>query len=206
MAVKLDILPVGPLQANCYILSDDGGIAVMVDPGGDSDQLIAQCDGLQLKMVLLTHGHVDHVAAACAVKAATGAPVWAHEADWEAVEHPHPYFAQMVGGVEPCTLDGKLEDGQEMQVGEIALRIMHTPGHSSGSVCIGWEGGVLTGDTLFAGSVGRTDLPGGSSAELMQSLRRMAARLAPETVIYPGHGPATTMAEELADNPFLQGL
>jgi hydroxyacylglutathione hydrolase len=149
---------------------------------------------------------VDHIAAACEVKEALGAPVWAHADDWHFVEKPHPYFAQMVGGVKPCQIDGTLEDGQQITVGEIELTVLHTPGHSEGSVCLLWEGVAFTGDTLFAGSVGRFDLPGGSWPILEDSLRKIVEHLAAETVIYPGHGPSSTMAEEIAHNEYLEDL
>ncbi len=206
MSAELITLPVGPLQANCHILRDPAGPAVIIDPGGDADRIMARCRDLRPEQVLLTHGHVDHVAAARALQRDLGLPVLAHPEDWHFVAKPHPYFAQMVGGVEPCTPDGELSDGQEIHVGAISLRVMHTPGHSLGSVCLQWGDDIFTGDTLFAGSVGRTDLPGGDWDTLAQSLRRLVATLSPEAVVYPGHGPSTTMRDELAENPFLQDL
>lgn len=208
MPVELAILPVGPLEANCYVLSDSGGNAIIVDPGGEAERILAHLPaaGQGTPMILLTHGHVDHIAAACALKERLGAKVLAHAEDWHFVETPHPYFAQMVGGVEPCKIDEALQDGQEIAVGEIKLTVLHTPGHSPGGVCLLWGDAVFTGDTLFAGSVGRTDLPGGEWPTLVVSLARLIERTTPETIVYPGHGPSSTMAAEIEGNPFLEGL
>jgi len=206
MTPELIVLPVGPLQANCYLLHNPAGPAIIIDPGGDAAEIIARCRDMQPQMVLLTHGHVDHVAAACALQREWRVPVLAHAADWHFVAQPHPYFAQLVGGMEPCTPDEALQDGQEIRAGEIVLRVMHTPGHSEGSVCLFWGDAVFTGDTLFAGSVGRTDLPGGSWPTLERSLRQLVAATPPEAIIYPGHGPSTTLQRELAENQFLQDL
>lgn len=204
--MNIETLPVGPLQANCYLLSE-GGDCLVIDPGGEPERLLEHCRqaGLQPSLVLLTHGHVDHIAAACGLKAA-GATVLAHEADHHFVESPHPYFAQLVGGLEACHVDGNLEDGQQFTIGDTTLTIVHTPGHSLGGVCLLGPGLVFTGDTLFAGSVGRTDLPGGDWDTLAASLKRLIALTTPDTVIYPGHGPASTVGEELQTNPFLQEL
>lgn len=205
--MQLEILPVGPLAANCYLLSDGGQIAIL-DPGGEPERILARCQSLKVtpSLILLTHGHVDHIAAACAIKAATNATVLVHEGDRDFIEHPHPYFAQMVGGVVACEVDGGLADGQELTFDETVLRVLHTPGHSPGSVCFLTDGVIFTGDTLFAGSVGRTDLPGGDWETLLRSLRQIIDQTTPETVVYPGHGPASTIAEEMADNPFLAEL
>jgi glyoxylase-like metal-dependent hydrolase (beta-lactamase superfamily II) len=169
---------------------------------------MAHCAGLGLvpSLLLLTHGHVDHVAAACKLMDLTGAPLWAHEGDRETIENPHPYFAQLVGGVEPCAIAAGLTDGQEIEVGETRLRVLHTPGHSPGSVCFLAEGVAFTGDTLFAGNVGRTDLPGGDWNTLAESLKRLVKATGAGVIVYPGHGPATTMAREIAENPYLQEL
>ncbi|NPV49161.1 MAG: MBL fold metallo-hydrolase [Armatimonadetes bacterium] len=205
--MKLIVLPVGPLEANCYLLGDgQSEMCVVIDPGGDAEIILETCttESLRPHLILLTHGHMDHMAAAAAVKAASGARVMIHEADRESVEHPHPFWAQMVGGAPAVRVDECLTDGQAVGVGGLSLRVLHTPGHSPGSVCFLGDGLILTGDTLFAGSVGRTDLPGGSMQLLEQSLQRIIAATAPDTVVYPGHGPASTIGEELAGNPWLQ--
>ncbi len=206
MAGILKTLVVGPLEANCYILHDPSGQAVIIDPGGDPQRIVAQCRGLQPQLILLTHGHVDHIAAAAAVKRQLSLRVAAHPQDIAFVQQPHPYFVQLVGGAEPCAVDEAVDDGQELQIGDIVLRLLHTPGHSPGSLCIFWDNAVFTGDTLFAGSIGRTDLPGGSMPVLMDSLRKLLRLTNKETIVYPGHGPATTIGEELQYNPFLEGM
>lgn len=205
--MNIDVLALGTFQANCYVLTA-GSDCVVIDPGGETDRLLAQLQGLGAvpSLLLLTHGHPDHLAAAGDLREATKARLLVHEADRAAVEHPHPYMVQLVGGLAPCAVDGTLTDGQQVEVGEIALRVLHTPGHSPGGVCFLAPGVAFTGDTLFAGSVGRTDLPGGDWNMLAQSLKRLIAETTPDTVVYSGHGPATTMAEELAHNPYLQEL
>jgi len=210
--MQIHTLALGAFQANCYLITDDQACAV-IDPGGDAERLLAQLTtlGVAPALILLTHGHPDHIAAACALRAATGARVLAHAGDRAWVEHPHPYMAQLVGGVEDCAVDGELTDDQELEVGECRLRVLHTPGHSPGCVCFlalqaDGAGVVFTGDTLFAGSVGRTDLQGGDWGTLAESLKRLVAVTTPQTVVYPGHGPATTIGEELQTNPYLRDL
>lgn len=205
--MRIDILPAGVLQANCYVLSEDDD-CIVIDPGGEGQRLVAHCEelGRTPATILLTHGHVDHIAAACELQSLTGATIWAHPEDRNDIEHPHPYFVQMVGGVEPCQVGGELAEGQQFTIGQTILEVIHTPGHSPGSVCFVAPGVIFTGDTLFAGSVGRTDLPGGSWAALNQSLRRLLLDVPAETVVYPGHGPQSTMAEESATNEFLLDL
>lgn len=205
--MKVTVLAVGPIQANCYLVSDGTSPdCLIVDPGGEADRVLACCEqlGVQPRLIVLTHGHVDHMAAAATVKAATGAPVLIHAADREFVENPHPYWVQLVGGAEPVAVDADLTDGQVLSVGALSLRVLHTPGHSPGSVCLLTDGALFTGDTLFAGSVGRTDLPGGSLTQLEASLRRLLAETTPDTVVYAGHGPQSTMGEEADTNPWLE--
>lgn len=205
--MNIDVLAVGAFEANCYILTA-GRDCVVIDPGGDADRLLAQLSGLGAvpSHILITHGHPDHIAAACALKDATNARVLIHGDDRSSVEKPHPYMAQLVGGLDACPVDDTLTDGQQLEVGEISLRVLHTPGHSPGCVCFLAPGVAFTGDTLFAGSVGRTDLPGGDWNTLAKSLKRLIAETTPETIVYSGHGPASTMAEEIAHNPYLQEL
>lgn len=205
--MKITTIPLGSFEANCYLLTSAES-CVVIDPGGDPETLFAHLNAVPVppSLILLTHGHPDHIAAACALRDLTGACVYAHEADRAAVEHPHPYMAQLVGGLDPCPVDALLTDGQTFEVGETTLTVLHTPGHSPGCVCFLAPGVAFTGDTLFAGSVGRTDLPGGSWDTLAASLKRIVESTTPETIIYPGHGPSSTMAEELRSNPYLQDL
>ena len=181
---------VGPYQANAYILacmrSHEG---VVIDPGAEAPRIMAQIHekGLQIRTILLTHGHMDHTGAASEIRQATGASVLIH-----------PLDAPMAGLVP----DAHLEDGQTLQVGSYGLAILHTPGHSPGGVCITAPGVVFTGDTLFAGSVGRTDFPGGSHDMLLRGVRDKIFPLGDHVRVYPGHGPATTVGRERKSNPF----
>ncbi len=205
----LETLCVGPLQANCYLIgcgrTREG---LVIDPGGDAPRIIDAIGrlGIEVSLILDTHGHVDHVAANAAVQRATGAKLLIHEADRELIERPHPFWSAMVGGIEPSEPDGTLAEGDELQVGDLIVRVLHTPGHTPGCVCFALDDLLLTGDTLFAGSVGRTDLPGGSMPTLRQSLRRIRDDCDPATRVLPGHGPASTMGEEARGNPFLLEL
>ncbi|MGD9495756.1 MAG: MBL fold metallo-hydrolase [Armatimonadota bacterium] len=205
----LEELCVGPLQANCYLVGcSHSREGIVVDPGADAARIIAAIErlGLQVRYVLNTHGHVDHVAANAALRRATGARLLIHEADRELIERPHPFWAAMVGGVEPSEPDGTIDEGDELAVGQLAVRVLHTPGHTPGCVCFALEDLLLTGDTLFAGSVGRTDLPGGSAAQLRRSLLRLREQFAASTCLLPGHGPRSTMGAEASSNPFLLEL
>ncbi len=205
-------LPVGALQANCYLLFDEeGGEAVIVDPGGDPVPIFREIERhrLRVRAILNTHAHFDHIAANAIVKRRySEARLMLHRADF-------PLLAEGGGAawfdlayIPSPPADHALEDGEVLQVGALTLEVIHTPGHTPGSLCfhIPQEQALLSGDTLFRGSVGRTDLPGGDARQLTTSLRRLAATLPKETVIYPGHGAATTLAEECRHNPFLRRL
>ena len=205
----LDILPVGPLRANCHLIGcERTGLAMVVDPGGDTPLILDAIArlGLDVTHILNTHGHVDHVAANAEIKEATGARLLVHQADREMVAQPHPFWASMVGGVQGYEPDGTLAEGDELHIGDLTVSILHTPGHTPGCVCMAVNSMLVTGDTLFAGSIGRTDLPGGSMSTLQNSLRRLVAEVPPETRLLPGHGPSSTMRHELRANPFLLEL
>ena len=201
----------GAYQENAYLVFDGAGKAVVVDPGEDAPQILAALRdaGAKLAAVLLTHGHLDHIAALPALLAAAPAPVHVAAADaaWCFTERNRlePYAPVLSP---PANLVEDLADGAEVRAGELVFRVLATPGHSPGSVCFLLEGApgapavLFAGDTLFAGSIGRTDFEGGDDAAMAASLRRLAA-LPPETCVLPGHGPATTMARELRINPYL---
>lgn len=205
----LSTLVVGPLESNCYIVGcPRTRRGLVVDPGGDAERIVEEIErqGLEIDWIFNTHGHVDHVAANAAVKEATGASLAVHQADREMLEQPHSFWASMVGGCEPSKPDEMLGDGDSYEVGGLEVRVCHTPGHSPGGVCLAVGDLLFTGDTLFAGSVGRTDLPGGNMEVLMRSLARILSEFAPETRVLPGHRGDSTLAEEAAHNPFLQAL
>ena len=206
--MKLETVVVGPLQANCYLVGCAGtGQGVVIDPGGDASLILAVAErlGLDLRFILNTHGHVDHTAANQAVRAATGARLYIHEADRRMVERPDAEWAAMVGGAPAGAPDATYAEGDTLQVGSLTITVVHTPGHSAGSVCLSLGEVLFTGDTLFAGGVGRTDLAGGSMRRLEASLERLLREFGPATRILPGHGPASTLAHEARSNPWLAG-
>lgn len=209
----IETFPVGLLQCNCTILgSEQTGEAVVIDPGDDIPEVLARLKRLRLtpKYIIATHGHIDHVGGFKEMKDATDAPVYLHRGDmflYEAL----PMQARLLGLAPPeaGSIDAHLDDGDELGFGEITLRVHHTPGHTPGSICFyepgnDDDGRLFAGDTLFMGSIGRTDLWGGSFEEIMDSLRRKVVTLPESTVVVPGHGPLTTIGREKRFNPFLQ--
>ncbi len=193
---------------NCYLLSSLGR-AVAVDPGGDSGRILEalQEDGLELESVVCTHGHFDHVGGCRELVEATGADLLVHRQAapglQQAVEHALGMMGLHIPAPPPPT--GYLEDGGRVEVSGCDMRVVHTPGHSPGSVCLEGEGLLVSGDLIFAGSVGRTDLPGGSMELLQRSLRKILGGLDDSVRILPGHGPETTVGGERRTNPFLRG-
>jgi glyoxylase-like metal-dependent hydrolase (beta-lactamase superfamily II) len=207
----LEGFPVGPVQANCYLFGDEAaGELFVIDPGDEPERILAALrrHGGRVVAIVNTHGHFDHVMGVEAVRRATGAPFWIHDAEREVLEQG-PARAKAIFGVEvpPSPVpDRWLRDGDRLRVGSLDLTVRHTPGHSPGGVCLLGEGLAFVGDTLFAGSIGRTDLPGASTEALLESIARVLLPLPDDTVCYPGHGPATTIGDERRSNPFLQGL
>lgn len=199
---------VTPLQTNCLAYVSDGECLV-VDPGGSGDQLATVLDDVRVTCVAATHGHGDHVGGVAALVRATGAPFAIHAADVELARHAGEMSevgrSYDENAPEP---DRTLAEGDVLRVGTATFTVMETPGHTPGGIVLvgggSAEGVAFVGDTLFPGSHGRTDLKGGDEATIMASLARMAAEIAPDTTLVCGHGPATTMARELAVNPFLR--
>ncbi|SFR03048.1 MBL fold metallo-hydrolase [Desulfoscipio geothermicus] len=199
-------LEVGPLGTNCYIIGcAETGFGAVIDPGDEDARILEQLQHLKLKCqyIILTHGHVDHIGAVGEVHAATGAAVCIHQADAERLVNPARYSLLPVDSVKPKTADRLLKDGDKIQVGKTTLEVIHTPGHTPGGVCLKTEDILFTGDTLFAGSVGRSDLPGGSHNQLINSIKTKLLAFPDATKVYPGHGPASTIGAEKKFNPFL---
>jgi hydroxyacylglutathione hydrolase len=206
--VSVQTLTVGAFQENCYLIVDSrSGKAVIVDPGGEGERLVEAVDksGATLEAVWITHAHVDHVGAIASIKQRWDVPVYLHPLDrrlYEAAGRQAQVYG--VQFEEPPPPDREFSDGQQLKIGDVALSVMHAPGHSPGHVVIHGDGIALVGDCLFAGSIGRTDLPFSDPPQLAASLEKISA-LPPETVVYPGHGMDTTIGEERRSNPFLNG-
>ena len=201
-------LVVGPLQCNCYIVGDPGTKeAIVIDPGDDADRLAASLASRNLTVtaIVATHAHFDHIVAAERLRALTGAPFYLHAED-----KPLLAWMQESGrlflGMDlppPPEVDTAAREGDRWVAGSVGLEIIHTPGHSPGSISLVADSGVFSGDTLFAGSIGRTDLPGGDMHALLDAVRDKLFRLDQELAVYPGHGPSTTLAAEREHNPFV---
>jgi glyoxylase-like metal-dependent hydrolase (beta-lactamase superfamily II) len=206
-----EIFPVGPLQCNCSVIGDEGSHeAMVVDPGDEIERVLEllRRHGLKLKMIAVTHGHIDHIGGAGKLHKATGAPVYMNEADQMQIKLL-PLQAAWIGMRPPgeVKIDHALGDADKLTVGDLSATVLHTPGHTEGSVCLYFDAQkkLVAGDTLFAGSIGRTDLPGGNFEKIMRSLQQRVLALPDEIVVVPGHGPLTSIGEERQSNPFLTG-
>jgi glyoxylase-like metal-dependent hydrolase (beta-lactamase superfamily II) len=199
----IETLPVGQLEANCYLLADEkSGEAMIIDPGDEPDRIIEKAEGLNVRYIVLTHGHFDHVGAVSELKEATGAEIAIHESDVEvygSVKEHAEFWGFMLDP--PPRPDILLKEGDEIVLGNLCFVVYHTPGHSPGSMCLYTNGVVITGDTLFSGSVGRTDFPGGDIGQMKESFRRLMG-LPDDTAVLSGHGPATTIGRERIQNMF----
>ncbi|MEO6804438.1 MAG: MBL fold metallo-hydrolase [Granulicella sp.] len=206
-----EILRVGPLQCNCSILGDEtSGEAMVIDPGDETSRILAVLarHKLTVKQIIVTHAHIDHIAGAQQLKRVTGAPILYNQLDLPLVQMMEVQAGWLgIATPEVAPPDDSLEDGQTLSVAGISGTILHTPGHTQGSVClhIPAETLLIAGDTLFAGSVGRTDLPGGDTHMLIDSIQTRLMTLPEDTVVIPGHGGSTTIGAEREMNPFLQG-
>jgi hydroxyacylglutathione hydrolase len=205
-----EIFPVGPLQCNCSVVGDESTReAMVIDPGDEIERVleVVKRHNLTIKQIVITHAHIDHVGGAMKLKHATGAPILLNQND-DALLKMLDVQAVWVGMAAPekTRIDQNLADGDSIKTGNLAATVLHTPGHTEGSVCLYFaaEKKLIAGDTLFAGSIGRTDLPGGSFQKIMNSLHHRVLALPDETMVVPGHGEMTTIGEERASNPFLQ--
>ena len=205
-----EIFPVGPLQCNCSIVGDETTHeAMVIDPGDEIGRIleIVKRHNLTVKQIVVTHAHIDHVGGATKLKQATGAPILLNQNDSTLLKMLDIQAAWVGMAVpEKVHIDQNLADGDSLKTGSLAATVLHTPGHTEGSVCLYFaeEKKLIAGDTLFAGSIGRTDLPGGSFQKIMNSLHHRVLALPDETLVVPGHGSLTTIGKERESNPFLQ--
>jgi len=204
------VFPVGPLQCNCSIIGDERTReAMVIDPGDQIEDIlkILKSENFTLKQIVVTHAHIDHVGGAMKLKAATGAPILMNQKD-EVLLKMLDVQASWIGMKPPgaVQVDEAVGEGRILQVGNLSSTVIHTPGHTEGSICLYFpeQKTLIAGDTLFAGSIGRTDLPGGSFEKIIRSLHNQLLQLPDETHVIPGHGPMTTIGQERESNPFLQ--
>lgn len=202
----LTTVVVGPLQVNCYLLACPlSRAALVIDPGDEGERIlaVARDNDWQISKIINTHGHFDHVGGNHTLVAATGAPLLLHAADLPLLEraqaHARGYGLETEASPSP---DQFLADGDEVECGSLRCRVLHIPGHSPGGIALHCGGHLFVGDVLFAGSVGRTDLPGGNHRQLIEGIRGKLWPLPGETIVHPGHGPDTTIAREMRGNPY----
>ncbi|MGB3860966.1 MAG: MBL fold metallo-hydrolase [Candidatus Aminicenantaceae bacterium] len=205
--MKYESVIVGALETNCYIVYCEETLeCAVIDPGAEPEKifrLIGQ-KGLKPTILINTHGHVDHIGANRDIKDKFDIPLYLHAADKPMLESVlQSELSFFLGAKESPPPDKYLEEGDEIKIGYVSLSVIHTPGHSPGSVCLMGDGILFSGDTLFFGGVGRTDLPGGSWSEMESSIREKIFTLPADTVVLPGHGPTTTVDQETKSNPFI---
>ena len=207
--MKIDRVVVGPVETNCWIIEDSDGGVTVIDPGDETDAINEAIADRPVRAVILTHGHWDHVGSADEVSDDNSSFLWAHRADVEALQGELGRSGERFGIETPKPkIDHKVDHGDIIEAGDLRFEVIHTPGHTPGGMCLlvtdpaTGEEHLFTGDTLFAGSVGRTDFPESIPEEMEPSLESIAERFAPEVKVYPGHGPATTIARESQVNPF----
>jgi hydroxyacylglutathione hydrolase len=202
-------IPNGAFVQNSYLVVDEAAaVCAVIDPGEDAGLILHKiaAAGARPIAIWITHAHLDHVMGVSRVRRETAAPVYLHPADRELYDHAvQQGLAFGVAVDAPPPPDGVLAAGDALQVGRLTFAVRHTPGHSPGSVCLVGEGVAFTGDALFAGSIGRTDLPGGDFETLVRSIERELLTLPDSTIVYSGHGPETTVGHERRTNPFLTG-
>jgi glyoxylase-like metal-dependent hydrolase (beta-lactamase superfamily II) len=204
-----EILRVGPLQCNCSVIGDETSHeAMVIDPGDDVHEVLdlIRKHNLQVKQIVITHAHIDHVGGAMKLRTATGAPILLNQNDYALLKMLDAQAA-WIGMPSPgkVDVDRSVTTGESVSAGSLTADILHTPGHTEGSICLYFAADkkLIAGDTLFAGSIGRTDLPGGSMQKILHSLHDTVLALPDETLVVPGHGPLTTIGEERETNPFL---
>jgi hydroxyacylglutathione hydrolase len=210
MPLAVDTYELGPIGTNCYVVRPDRGApeAVVIDPGADAAQLRLELarEGARCAAVLVTHTHWDHLGGVADLAEGTGAPVYAPAGEAQVLENPDAFYAGLGVSIRPHSPEHLLEGGEEVELAGIAFDVVAVPGHSPAHLAFHADGCLFSGDVLFAGSVGRVDLPGADWDTLVASIRALTERYPAETVVYPGHGPRTTLGAELARNPFLAEL
>ena len=204
-----EILPVGPLQCNCSVIGDESTReAMVIDPGDDIEDVLAliRKHNLQVKQIIITHAHIDHVGGAMKLRAATGAPILLNQNDYSLLKMLDMQAA-WIGMASPgkVEIDQSIGQADTVRAGSLTADVIHTPGHTEGSICLYFPADkkLIAGDTLFAGSIGRTDLPGGSFQKIINSLQEKVLALPDDTIVVPGHGELTTIGDERETNPFL---
>jgi glyoxylase-like metal-dependent hydrolase (beta-lactamase superfamily II) len=208
----LESFPVGPLACNCTIMGDEQTHeAIVIDPGDEVSRIHDRLTelGLKLKQIIVTHAHIDHVGGALQLKRLTGAPIFLNEDDLPLLQMMEDQAAWIgIATPEVAPPDAGLNDGATVGLEHYSAQVLHTPGHTQGSVCLHFVELklLIAGDTLFAGSIGRTDLPGGNPAQIIDSINSRLLALPDETKVLPGHGPSTTIGRERITNPFLRTL
>ena len=197
---------VGPLASNCYIVGSEASKeGMIIDPGDEAEVILGKVKdlGLEIRSIVLTHGHIDHIGALKEVKETTGAEVAIHTDEAKSLQRQSSSTLLGLSYPTPLPPDRLLQDGDSLDIGDLHFWVLHTPGHSPGGICLLGEGVVFSGDTLFNFGIGRTDLPGGNSSQLMDSIQTKLMVLPDNTTVYPGHGPETTIGTERRGNPFL---
>ncbi len=204
----LERMPVGMLAANCYLIAcEKTNNAAIVDPGGDLEKIMnkVNSNNFEVKYIILTHGHGDHIGATEGIKELTGAEILIHKKDNSLIKDPRKNLSSSINGPNiSFSADKLVEDGDIIKLGELSLEIIHTPGHTPGGICIKVENTILSGDTLFANSIGRTDFEGGSFEEIANSIKNKLYVFDDSIKVFPGHGPATTLGIEKTTNPFVK--
>jgi hydroxyacylglutathione hydrolase len=206
--IKIDILPLGPLATNAYLLSDpDTGKGIIIDPGMEPKSLLKRIANLDIEAILLTHAHFDHIGGVDEIRKLKGCPVYIHdlEADWltNPKKNGSTRYPELGSPIVTDPAEYALDEGQVLEFLGIQLKVFHTPGHSPGSVSFLYDNHLFGGDVLFKLSVGRTDLPGGDTNTLLDSIQGKLFELDDEVVVYPGHGPKTTIGFERDNNPYV---
>ena len=200
-------LEVGPFMSNCYIVGSEATQeGMIIDPGADAETILNSVKelGLSIKLIVLTHGHIDHISAVREVKEATGAEVAIHANDAERLQGKTSSTMFGLSRPSPVSPDRLLQGGDSLDIGDLHFLVLHSPGHSPGGICLLGQGVVFCGDTLFNYSIGRTDFPGGSYSQLMNNIHTKLMILPDNTIVCPGHGPNTTIGAERQMNPFLR--